>query len=55
MQCTCDEGGLDRDGKFRMKVISERESVRETKIDGPTVVDESCTLAALKPHSVLTL
>ena len=38
-----------------MKVISEREGLGETKINGPTAIDEICALAALKPHSALIL
>ena len=55
VQCACGEGSLDSARKFQMKVIRERECLGETKIDGPTAIYEICALAALKPHSALTL
>src|SRR5262245_47823538 len=55
VQRACYKGGLDSLGKFQMKVVRKREGFSETKVDGPTVIDEICALAALKPHSGLIL
>jgi hypothetical protein len=55
VQGACYERVLHSARKFRMKVIRERERLDQTKINGPTAIDEICALAALKPHSALIL
>ena len=55
VQGSGDESVLYRNGKFHMKVVRECKGVTETKIDGPTAIDEIRAKAALRRHSALAL